>query len=220
MERNAFSPSRCSQSAPSLVGPSTFVDGLPFDECDRARRADANATPKDRTASDRSDRAKVRRLSRRRIPCSSRIAHPSVACTPAPGWNPREPTTCAPGGSGRDLSRPSHFYRLPVPRLPAKGAAFSRKPRCVRPTSTKTCAGSPPRPPEWAPRPRDPRPRVNEGARLCDQGCLRLCLRPRMPSVTRQALGGGPIRRRGMKVGSTPPPAPRPRESQRPRRSL
>lgn len=64
--------------------------------------------PKGRTAPDRSDRAKVRHAlmkERRRIPCSSRIAHPSVARTAAPGWNSREARRCAPGDSNRDLSR-------------------------------------------------------------------------------------------------------------------
>jgi len=62
--------------------------------------------------------------------------------------------TCAPDASPRGPS----ISRSPVPHLPAKADAFSRRPRCVRPPLGSPVRGNcSPRPFEWASRPRDPR---------------------------------------------------------------
>jgi len=62
--------------------------------------------------------------------------------------------TCAPDADPRGPS----ISRSPVPHLPAKADAFSRRPRCVRPPLGSPVRGNcSPRPFEWASRPRDPR---------------------------------------------------------------
>jgi hypothetical protein len=82
--------------------------------------------------------------------------------------------TCAPDADPRGPS----ISRSPVPHLPAKADAFSRRPRCVRPPLGSSVRGDrSPRPFEWASRPRDPSAfNQEERSCLCDLECQRLFL--------------------------------------------
>jgi len=95
--------------------------------------------------------------------------------------------TCAPDADPRGPS----ISRSPVPHLPAKADAFSRRPRCVRPPLGSSVRGDrSPRPFEWASRPRDPSAfNQEERACLCDLECQCLCDRPECPAMTSQARG-------------------------------
>jgi hypothetical protein len=105
-----------------------------------------------------------------------------------------EAAACAPDVDPRGPS----ISRSPVPHLPAKADAFSRRPRCVRPPLGSPVRGDrSPRPFEWASVHATRTPlSEEERASLCDLECQRLFYRPVVPGVTCQAPRCGSIDRR------------------------
>lgn len=130
-----------------------FAGALPF----RDSRGDeplSRRSPKRASRADRPNRDEVPCLLGLGVPRSPRTAHLHVARMSA---RRAEPFELRPAHPMPDPRGPS-ISRSPVPHLPAKADAFSRRPRCVRPPLGSPVRGNcSPRPFEWASRPRDPR---------------------------------------------------------------